>query len=212
MSPAPRSLLAVLAPALRALGYAAALVALGDALLLRWPAADGWALFGEDGRLEIAQVGLLGLAAAGAALLALRRADTRPVSVLLLGLLLAVLVREHNNHFKDLGFRGLWQLVVAAVAIGTLAAAWPARARTLPALARYLGSPALPWMGAALCALAFGQLFDEPGLWRLILGSGDVPYAARRAGEEGFETLAYACAAISILEYRLALGAPPPPA
>jgi hypothetical protein len=203
----------VLAPLLRAALYVALLSALGEVLVLRWSAPDGWAIFGEDGRLEIAQLVLLALALAGAGLLALRRPETRPVSVLLAGLFLAVLVREHNNLLKDHGFRGLWQVLVGLVVLASLALSWPSRANAPAALRRFFASPSIGWLAAGVLALTFGQLFDEVVVWTTVLGRADFPYATRRVVEESFELLAYASAAIAVLEYRLALGprSPAPP-
>lgn len=208
-SPA-RLLLPVLAPALRVVLYGVLLVLLGEVLISRWPAPDGWAIFGEDGRLEIAQVVLLALSILGAVLLAVRRPETRPLAVLWAGLLLAVLVREHNNHLKDHGFHGLWQMLVAAVFAATLALAWRSRAGFLPSLGRFLASPAFAWMAAGLLVMGFGQLLDELALWTKVLERPDFPYATRRVAEESLEFLAYAFGAIALLEHRLALGRPSP--
>lgn len=90
-------------PILRVVLYGALLYGLADVTLLRMPAEDGWTLFGEYERLEMVQVALLLLGAGLALFAALRYPASRPLTILAVAFLVAVLVREHNNAFKDQG-------------------------------------------------------------------------------------------------------------
>ena len=187
-------------PILRVLVYGVFLYALADVTLLRIPAEDGWALFGEYQRLEMVQVALLVLGMVLALAAALRHPSSRPVSILIVGMLAAVLVREHNNYFKDNYFSGLWELIVLAVLAITLALAWPTRRNLVPAVADLVRRPAFGWLSASLVLLAFAQSLDERAIWVLLLGE-DVPYAAQRMAEESVEAAAYALCAVGTFEY-----------
>lgn len=188
------------APLLRFVVYVAVLLVVGDVALHRVSAPDGLALFGEYGRLEMIQVAFLALGLAFAVLAAVRRPASRPATVLLAGLLAAVLVREHNNYFKDHGFSGLWELIAAAVVVATLLLAWRWRAGFTSSLVRVVSSPAFGWMAAAVVVVTFAQLLDERALWQLVLEQEDFPYAVRRMGEESLEVVAYYLFAVGLLE------------
>jgi len=193
---------------LRAVAYVVFLVVVGDVALHRIAAENGLVLFGEYGRLEQIQVAFLVLGFLLAFLTAVQRPASRPATVLLAGMLAAVLVREHNNFFKDHGFHGLWELIVAVVVVVTLAVAWRWRAGLSSSLGLVVGRAAFGWMAAAVVVVTFAQLLDERALWQLVLEQEDFPYAVRRVCEESLEAVAYYLFAVGLLELRLTLPRP----
>lgn len=198
-------------PLLRAALYGVGLAALGAVSLHGLPYPDHpLDLFGEYGRLEWIQVVLLVVSLALCVLTAVRRPASRPISVLLVGGLVAVLVREHNNAFKDHGFSGLWELIVAAVLVATVLVARRWRSAFVPALSRYVALPAFGWMCAAVLLAAFAQLVDEQSLWDFVLEGAYVPYAARRVAEETLELAAFYLLAAGLLEAHLGFPTDPP--
>ena len=189
---------------LRVALYGVGLLALCDVALHRLPFPDHpLDLFGEYGRLEWIQVGLLVVSLALAVLTAVQRLESRALSVLLAGGLVAVLVREHNNYFKDNCFSGLWQLIVAAVLAVTVLVAWRWRETLLPAIRRLVSLPAFGWLCAAVLIAAFAQLLDEESLWVFVLERDEFPYAAKRVGEETAEVAAFYLFMVGLIEYRL---------
>ena len=194
----------VLGPLLRVVLYGAGLLVLGDAVLHRWAYPEqALEVFGEYGRLEWIQVGLLALGVGVSVLTAVQRPASRPISVLLAGLLVAVLVREHNNWFKDNAVPGSWQLPVAVILAVTAWIAWRWRSNLGPALGRLVGLPAFGWLAAAVLLTGFAQLLDEQSLWDFVLRGQEVPYAARRVGEETLEVAAFYLFLVGLIEYRL---------
>ena len=198
----------LLGPLLRVVLYGAGLLVLGDVVLHRWAYPDhALIVFGEYGRLEWVQVVLLVLGFAVSVTTAVQRPESRPLSVLVAGFLVAVLVREHNNYFKDHHFSGSWQLLVAAVVGVTLWIAWRWRANLVPALQRLTTLPAFGWLAAGVLLTGFAQLLDEQSLWDFVLRGQEVPYAARRVGEETVEVAAFYLFLVGLIEYRLGLPA-----
>ena len=121
------------------------LLALGHFLIYGHSAEDPWDVFGEDGRIEVAQVALLVLGLLLSVRMANRREASRPLSILLAGFLAAMIVREHNNYFKDHVGDNVWQALVTVVLVATLAIAWRWRRN----------------LGASLKALVAEQLIYE---------------------------------------------------
>lgn len=196
----------VLGPLLRVVLYGAGLLVLGDVVLHRWAYPDqALEVFGEYGRLEWIQVGLLVLGLGICVLTAIQRPASRPLSVLLAGFLVAVLVREHNNYFKDNDIPGSWQLPVVVVLALTAGVAWRWRSSFAAALRRLVGLPAFGWLAAAVLLAAFAQLLDEQSLWDFVLRGREVPYAARRVGEETVEVAAFYLLLVGLIEYRIGL-------
>jgi len=185
---------------LRTAAYIGGLFVLADVLLLRVHAANGWAVFGENGRLELAQDVLIGVSFLLLVLCARRRPVTRPLAILLAGLAVAALVREQNNWFKDEVGHGVWQAVVAGVLLVTGLCVRKVGGNLGHALLDLLASPAFGWMAAGVAVFAFGQVLDERPIWNLLLGA-DVPYAAQRMAEECAETAAYGLIAAGTCEW-----------
>lgn len=182
--------------------YAAGLGLLGEVALYRLPVDDAWELFGEYGRLETIQVWLLVIAFAIAATTAMRKPATRPLTVLLAGLVFALLVREHGTYLQDHGFPGLVAILLGVVVIATLAVAWRTRRNLVPALQALCSCPCFGWMAAAVLVVVFAQFLDERSLWELVTGEKDCPMAVRHVGEESLEVVAYYLFAVGLLEYR----------
>ncbi|MGE0193673.1 MAG: hypothetical protein AB7T63_16735 [Planctomycetota bacterium] len=188
------------------LALCAGLVLLGEILLYRVPwTADPLDLVGENGRIELTQTAVGVAFGATMVLIARAHARVRPLAILLAGFAVALLVREQNNYFKDHVGAGVWQAVVAAVALATCAIAWRSR-RALPhALLDLLRRPAGGLLVAAVAVFAYAQLFDETRLWQHLLQETDVPFAARRVTEEGLELAAYVLAFAAGLAWRAGL-------
>lgn len=192
---------------LLALALPVGLVVLGEVLLYRIPwSAEPLDLVGENGRIENVQLALAVAFGLTTALVARRFAAVRPLAILLTGLSVALLVREQNNVLKDDVGRGVWQALVALVAVGTCAVAWPSRRRLPGALLDLLGRPAGGLLLAAVAVFAYGQLFDEARLWGFVLRTEEeVPLSARRVTEEGMELAAYVLAYAAALSWRYGL-------
>jgi uncharacterized membrane protein YdcZ (DUF606 family) len=182
--------------------YAAGLFLLANTVLLWWPAEDAGLLFKEDGRLELVQVGLLVLMLALMIDAARRLPATRPLSVLLAGVAVAALVREHNNWFKDEIGRGVWQAVVGVVLVVTALVAKRLGGDVRAGIADLVARPAFGWLAGGVVIFAYGQVLDELPIWQLLLGK-DVPYAAQRMAEECVETASYWLLAAGLFEWWL---------
>lgn len=189
-------------PYLRIAGYGAVLLALGEVLLFRIRPESAWDVFDEYGTLEKAQLVCLGLGILLGLVTAVRYPASRPVSILLAGLLVAVLIREHNNYFKDRVGEGVWQIWVGVVIVVSVGVSACYRRNVWGALADLGRAPALAWMAAAVLLVVFGQLFDEHDLWAYMLEGVD-PKAARRAVEECLELAGYYLFAVGLFEYWL---------
>ena len=172
-----------------------------DVVLHRLGEVGGMTLAGEHGHLEILQVVCLVVLAALGLYLTRRRPATRPLSQAIVGLALALLVREHNNDFKDNVGKGVWQGLVALVLLSTAVWSWRDRNQLGPALLRLCAHPAMAWFAAAASVFLCAQLFDERSLWTRLLAADEVPYAARRITEEGFELVGYLLALVGMLRW-----------
>ena len=191
-----------IAAMLRAGGYIAGLFLLANTALLWIPAEDAGVIFQENGRLELIQVGLLVLMLVVVFDAARRLPSTRPFSVLLVGVALAALVREHNNWFKDEIGSNVWQAVVAGILVVTAIIARRLGGDPRAVLIDFVSRPAFGWMAAGVATFMFGQVLDEAPLWQLLLGE-DPPYMARRMAEECCETASYWLLAAGLFEWWL---------
>mgnify|MGYP001819600814 CR=1 FL=1 len=98
-----------------------------------------------------------------------------------------------------------WQLPVVVVLAATSGIAWRWRSNLGPALRRLVGLPAFGWLAAAVLLTGFAQLLDEQSLWDFVLRGQEVPYAARRVGEETVEVAAFYLFLVGLIEYRVGL-------
>ena len=174
----------VLGPLLRVVLYGAGLLVLGDVVLHRWAYPEhALEVFGEYGRLEWIQVGILVLCVGVSVLTAIQRPASRPITVILAGLLVAVLVREHNNWFKDNAIPGSWQLPVVVVLAATAGIAWRWRSNLGPALRRLVELPAFGWLAAAEREQWLMHVVEVP-LWVMLLRrTGGRPGAVSSPGD-----------------------------
>ncbi len=186
-------------PLLRLGLYALAFFVVSHTLFVWMPMDDAEAVFGEHRRIENAQVGLLGVSLSICVLLLLRRPAARPLSILATGAFLALLVRELNT---PLEYYDIWKFIVAAIALGSVALAWPHRRSLGSSLMVFMRS-GLPWCAAGALAHRFGALLDERAIWEPIVGEG-VPFLARRMGEESVELLGYMLILIGMIEWCVA--------
>ena len=198
-------------PVLRVVLYGAGLLGLGYFLIHMHSETDALAVFGEYGRLETAQIVILLTSFGLTVSAALTRPASRPLSVLLAGLLLALVVREHNNYFKDHVGPGAWEAAVALILIPTGLVALKWRKNLWPSITHIVQSQAFVWMAAGVMLALFGQLLDEQSLWDLVLGK-EPPYAARRILEESFELAALYFFLVGLIEYHLSLRSSATPA
>ncbi len=186
----------------RALVHLLGLWVLAHVLLVRMPAEDAWAIFGEHGRLENLQVALLGVILLVCVMCALRRPVTRPLATLLAGVAAAALVREHNNWFKDEFGSNVWQAAAGVLIVASWFWTWKAGGHLRDCLADLTSRPAFGWMAAGLVVFLYGQVLDERPIWDLLLDN-DVPYAAQRMAEECAETAAYWLLGAGLFEWWL---------
>ena len=191
-----------LAALLRVGVYAVGLFLLANIALLWVPAEDAGQLFKEDGRLELVQVALLILMLALMVDAARRVPATRPLSVLLAGVAVAALVREHNNWFKDEIGRGVWQAVVGVVLVVTAIIAKRLGGDLRGSIVDLIARPAFGYLAGGVVIFAYGQVLDELPIWQLLLGP-EVPYAAQRMAEECVETASYWLLAAGLFEWWL---------
>ncbi|MDJ0522654.1 MAG: hypothetical protein QNJ90_11355 [Planctomycetota bacterium] len=184
--------------------YAGGLFLLGNVVLLWIPAEHADDIWFEHRRVEQVQIGMLVLMFGLLIETARSRPSTRPLSVLLAGLAVAAIAREHNNWFKDNIGSGVWQAVVAVVLVLTALTARRLGGDTRTALAHLTASPAFGWLASGAVVFLFGQVLDERPIWALLVGE-PVPYSAQRMAEESMETAAYWLIACGLLEWRLSV-------
>ncbi|MFT3761284.1 MAG: hypothetical protein QM761_01465 [Pseudoxanthomonas sp.] len=155
---------------------------------------------GEWSLTELTQVGFLFATAWAFARLARIREDDRGFAVLAAGLFACMLVRELDAVW-DLAFRGLWQLLVAAIALGCMAWALRDRRATLAATARFLVSRSSAVMTVGLVLLLiYSRLFGMTALWQGLLSEQYVR-VFKNAAEECTELLGYTLIMASSLTY-----------
>ena len=110
-----------------------------------------------------------------------------------------MLVRELDAVW-DLLFRGLWSLLVTAVAAAGLGYAVRHRRSTLAALARFLVSRSAAVMTVGLVLLVYSRLFGMTSLWHGLLAEHYVR-VFKNAAEECTELLGYTLIMASALAY-----------
>jgi hypothetical protein len=96
---------------------------------------------GEWSLVELTQLGLLLASVSAFVRRARQQPEERAFALLAAGLFACMLIRELDAAW-DLLFDGCWQLLVSALAVGSLLYAARDRRRTLTALVRFLGAVA----------------------------------------------------------------------
>src|SRR5690606_27217077 len=131
--------------------------------------------------------------------LARAREDERGFAVLAAAFFACMLVRELDAVW-DLLFRGLWSLLVTAVAAAGLGYAVRHRRSTLAALARFLVSRSAAVMTVGLVLLVYSRLFGMTSLWHGLLAEHYVR-VFKNAAEECTELLGYSLVMAAALTY-----------
>lgn len=172
----------------RAAGWAA-LVSL-PVLLLYFDVQWLGNIVGEWSVVEFAQLGLLFLIALAFAGLARREPAERRFAVLAAAFFACMLVRE-TDAFWDSLHDGLWQVLVAALAAGSLAFALRDWRAALSGLARLLASrEGMALTLGLVLVLVYSRLLGMGGLWQGLLGE-EYLRVFKNAVEEGTELLGY---------------------
>lgn len=145
---------------------------------------------GEQSLVETAQLALVATAGAAFIVLARRRPDERRFALLVAGFFACIAIRETDAAW-DLVADGLWQVLVAAVAVAAVAYALVDWRATLRALARFVASRAGLVMIIGLGLLmVHSRLLGMGVIWQGLL---DDQYLRvfKNAVEESAELLAY---------------------
>lgn len=155
---------------------------------------------GEWSLVELTQLGFLVATVLAFARVARARPDERGFAVLAAGFFASMLIRELDAVW-DLLFRGLWSIMVAGVAAGSLGYALRHRQSTLAAIARFLRSRASTVMTIGLVLLLiYSRLFGMTALWEGLLADNYVR-VFKNAAEECTELLGYTLVMASALTY-----------
>ncbi len=186
-------------PILRLGLYALALFLFTHALFVWMPVDDAEAVFGEHQRIETSQVAVLGVCLLISIVLLTRHPAARPVSILATGFFLSLLVRELNTSLEEMD---LWKFIVGAITLTAFGFAWRFRQALPGSLGLFMRS-GLAWCAAGMLVHRFAAYLDERALWEPILG-GDVPFLARRMGEESVELMGYVLILIGVIEWWVA--------
>lgn len=155
---------------------------------------------GERSLVEVAQLVLLAVTAAAFASLARLSPADRRFAVLAAGFFLCMGIRETDAAW-DLLFDGLWQAMVAVVALAAAAYAAADWRAALRSFGHFLGSRAGMLMTLALgILLVYSRLLGMGGIWEGVLGEQYLR-VFKNAVEETTELLGYALIAASGTEY-----------
>ncbi|WP_136249217.1 hypothetical protein [Halomonas borealis] len=202
MPDSPSERIALRALCLRGFAYMLFIAALMQGVLfeaMHMPAVR----FSEAGFTELTQSALL-IGATTLALITHRLDDRLPhLTLLLVGLLGASLIREQDAWLDANVFDGAWQLLVTLLVVPILYAVLRGR-RTLAAeLERY----AMSFSGGLFAAgflgtYVFSRLYGRGELWTSLLGEHDLRIV-KDAAEEVTELFGYALLLIAMLELLL---------
>ncbi|MCM2973267.1 hypothetical protein [Larsenimonas suaedae] len=184
----------------RYLGYAL-ILALICQLELWTLTVDAMPRFSETSFVEVAQS--VALALSVVVLIWARRFPLyRQGVVLMAGWLLASLIREQDFLFDQM-MDGLWQVLVAAVALPTLVYTWRQRATLAQECQRFFATQAFGlFMGGFLTTYVFSRLLGRKVVWQAVLGS-DYAYRIKSGVEENIELLGYLLMLFACIELAL---------
>lgn len=156
--------------------------------------------FSEYGFTELAQSALL---ATAAALLIYTRQALKilpTVTLLLLGFVLASLIREQDYFLDVYMARHVWKVLVALVVIPTLYQVIRQHRRFVEELSRYANSFSFGFFAAGvLTTYVFSRLYGRSEMWEAVLEDNYVR-TFKDAAEEVVELLGYALILIAIIE------------
>lgn len=156
--------------------------------------------FSEYGFTELAQSALL--ATAAALLIYTRQAlkGIPAVTLLLLGFVLASLIREQNHFLDTLVAQHVWKVLVALVLVPVLYKVIRQRRRFVEELSRYANSFSFGFFAAGvLTTYVFSRLYGRSALWEAVLEDRYVR-TFKDAAEEVVELLGYALILIAVIE------------
>ncbi|WP_246193542.1 hypothetical protein [Pseudoxanthomonas suwonensis] len=155
---------------------------------------------GEWSLVELTQIGFLVATVLAFVRLARAREDERGFAVLAAGFFGCMLIRELDAVW-DLVFRGLWPILVAAVASACLGYALRRGRQTLAATASFLVSRSNAVMTIGLVLLlVYSRLFGMTTLWHGLLAENYVR-VFKNAAEECTELLGYSLIMAAALTY-----------
>ncbi|MDI5935502.1 hypothetical protein [Halomonas kalidii] len=161
------------------------------------------ARFSERGFTELAESGLLAIAAALLlyARQALRQLPT--VTLLMLAFVLSAFIREQDAWLDAYVFDGAWQLLVTLVIVPCLYLVIRARRRFLAEFAAYANSFSFGLFAAGvLTTLIFSRLYGRGDFWEATMGEHYVR-AVKDASEEVVELFGFALILIAVIELTL---------
>ncbi|HSH48337.1 MAG TPA: hypothetical protein VK991_07100 [Halomonas sp.] len=156
--------------------------------------------FSEYGFTELAQTALL---ATASALLIYTRQVLRVlpnVALLMLGFIVASLIREQDYFLDTFVARHVWKVLVTLVVIPTLYQVIRRRRDFLDELARYANSFSFGFFASGvLTTYVFSRLYGRSVMWEAILEESYVR-TFKDAAEEVVELLGYALILIAVIE------------
>lgn len=138
-----------------------------------------------------------------------RFTEIRPVSYLLSGAFLLVLIRELDTYF-DVIYNGAWLPVALVTLAGILYAMFPQRHALASSVERFIATPAVGLLVAGgLGVFVFARLFGTKDLWMDLFEVSDINQEhiyrwAKSAAQEGSELFGYClifCASIELISY-----------
>lgn len=184
---------------LRGLAYLLLIGALMQGVLLEASRPDG-AGFSEAGFTELTQSLLLLVATALALAARLLGRDLRHVSLLLVGLLGASLIREQDAWLDANVFDGAWQALVTLLVLPVLYVVIRGRRAFAAELERFAMSFSGGLFAAGfLATYAFSRLYGRGEMWQALLGEAYLR-TVKDAAEEITELFGYTLLVIAMLE------------
>lgn len=155
----------------------------------------------EFSPVEIIQAIILGVCAAIMGWVARYCPTQRPISIPLMGLALAFLIRELDYFLDRIIGDNFWQVLIAVLGALMIAYTYRHRRRLQIALARIWPSPGITLLFAgAVILFAFVRLVGHEPLWMSILGD-DYKRIIKLAVEEFIELVGYFLWVVGTIEY-----------
>ncbi|MFM9270642.1 hypothetical protein ACJ7V3_10300 [Halomonas elongata] len=187
------------ATCLRALAYLVIIAALMEGVMQEAQQLD-YTQFSESGFTELTQSALLLLATGLALSVRVWQRQLPHVSLLLVGLLGASLIREQDAWLDSYVFDGAWQTLVALLVLPVLFVVIRHRRVFVTELESITGTFSFGLFAAGfLTTYAFSRLYGRSALWQEILGEHYLR-AFKNAAEEVTELFGYTLMLFAMLE------------
>lgn len=187
------------ATCLRALAYLVIIAALMEGVMQEALQLD-YTQFSESGFTELTQSVLLLLATGLALSVRIWQRQLPHVSLLLVGLLGASLIREQDAWLDSYVFDGAWQTLVALLVLPVLFVVIRHRRAFVTELESITGTFSFGLFAAGfLTTYAFSRLYGRSALWQEILGEHYLR-AFKNAAEEVTELFGYTLMLFAMLE------------